>query len=179
MSNCVGLEKEDSLNRARWKVGVGEITAGQSGVNPATSVYGDKPGSKLDDEYDLICKIKRNDRNQKSNYTPLCGNLCLLAQLGQNTRHNPAYKTLDIYNQLNFFKKQYIPGSDNWLSLHYLSQATNFLYFQLPSSLDKNKCIFIYQLSKRDFYNFSHLVTNATFFCARLTGQLSRQSKHK
>ena len=37
---CVGLKKEDAKNQARdyW----------QSGVNPATLVYGDKTGSKLD-----------------------------------------------------------------------------------------------------------------------------------
>ena len=35
----------DAMNRARWRVGVREIAAG---VNPATPVYGDKPGSKLD-----------------------------------------------------------------------------------------------------------------------------------
>ena len=46
-SKSVGLEKEDAMNRARWRVGVGEIAV-RKGVNPATSVYGDKPGSKLD-----------------------------------------------------------------------------------------------------------------------------------
>ena len=40
-----GLGKGDALTQARWRVGVGE-----SGVNPATPVYGDKPGSKLDDD---------------------------------------------------------------------------------------------------------------------------------
>ena len=35
----VGLEKEDALNRARWRVGVGEI----AGVNLATPVYGKNP----------------------------------------------------------------------------------------------------------------------------------------
>jgi len=44
-SKSVGLEKEDTMNRARWRVGVREIAAG---VNPATHVYGDKPGAKLD-----------------------------------------------------------------------------------------------------------------------------------
>ena len=44
-SKSVGLEKEDAMNRARWRVGVREIAAG---VNPATPVYGDKRGSKLD-----------------------------------------------------------------------------------------------------------------------------------
>ena len=34
----------NSMNRARWRMGVKEIAAG---VNPATLVYGDKPGSKL------------------------------------------------------------------------------------------------------------------------------------
>ena len=33
------------MNQARWRVGVREIAAG---ANPATPVYGDKPGSKLD-----------------------------------------------------------------------------------------------------------------------------------
>ena len=40
-SKSVGLEKKDAMNRARWRVGVREIAAG---VNPATPVYGDKPG---------------------------------------------------------------------------------------------------------------------------------------
>ena len=44
-SKSVGLEKKDAMNRARWRVGVRELAAG---VNPATPVYGDKPGSKLD-----------------------------------------------------------------------------------------------------------------------------------
>ena len=44
-SKSVGLEKKDAMNRARWRVGVKKICAG---VNPATPVYGDKPGSKLD-----------------------------------------------------------------------------------------------------------------------------------
>ena len=43
-SKSVGLEKKDTMNRARWRMGVREITAG---VNPATLVHGDKPGSKL------------------------------------------------------------------------------------------------------------------------------------
>ena len=38
-SKSISLE-----NRARWRMGVKEITAG---VNLATPVYGDKPGSKL------------------------------------------------------------------------------------------------------------------------------------
>ena len=38
----VGLEKEDAMNRARQRVGVGE----RVGENPATPVY----GSKLDDD---------------------------------------------------------------------------------------------------------------------------------
>ena len=41
----VGLEKKDAMNPARWRVGDREIAAG---VNPATPVYEDKPGSKLD-----------------------------------------------------------------------------------------------------------------------------------
>ena len=41
----VGLEKKDTMNQARGRVGVREIAAG---VNPATPVYGDNPGSKLD-----------------------------------------------------------------------------------------------------------------------------------
>ena len=44
-SKNVGLEKKDAMNRARWRVGAREIAAV---VNPATPVYGDKPGSKLD-----------------------------------------------------------------------------------------------------------------------------------
>ena len=43
-SKSVGLKKEDAKNRARWRVGVGEI----AGVNLATLVYGDKTASKLD-----------------------------------------------------------------------------------------------------------------------------------
>ena len=42
-SKSVGLQKKDAMNRARWRVGVREIAAG---INPATPVYGDKPGSK-------------------------------------------------------------------------------------------------------------------------------------
>ena len=34
-SKSVGLEKKDTMNRARWRVGVREIAAG---VNPATPV---------------------------------------------------------------------------------------------------------------------------------------------
>ena len=41
-SKSIGLEKRDAMNRARWRMGVGEIAAG---VNPATPVYGDKAGS--------------------------------------------------------------------------------------------------------------------------------------
>ena len=44
-SKSVGLEKKNAMNRARWRVGVREIAAA---VNPATPIYGDKPGSKLD-----------------------------------------------------------------------------------------------------------------------------------
>ena len=48
-SKSVGLKKEDTKNRARWRVGVGEIEIEiGSGVNLATSVYRDKTGSKLD-----------------------------------------------------------------------------------------------------------------------------------
>ena len=43
-SKSVGMEKKDAMNQVRWRVGVGEI----AGVNPATLVYGDKTGSKLD-----------------------------------------------------------------------------------------------------------------------------------
>ena len=39
-SKSVGLEKNDALNRARWRVGVTEIAAE---VNQATPVYGYKP----------------------------------------------------------------------------------------------------------------------------------------
>ena len=35
----VGLEKKDAMNRARWRVGVGEIAA-KVGVNPATRFTG-------------------------------------------------------------------------------------------------------------------------------------------
>ena len=47
-SKIVGLEKEDVMNRARWRVGVGEIGVRALGVNLATPIYGDKPRSKLD-----------------------------------------------------------------------------------------------------------------------------------
>ena len=43
-SKSVGLEKKDAMTRARWRMGVREIA---TGINPATPVYGDKPGSKL------------------------------------------------------------------------------------------------------------------------------------
>ena len=43
-SKSVSLVKKDAMNRARWRMGVKEIAAG---VNPATPVYGNKPGSKL------------------------------------------------------------------------------------------------------------------------------------
>ena len=44
-SKTVDLEKKDAMNRARWRVGVREIAVG---INPATPVNVDKPGSKLD-----------------------------------------------------------------------------------------------------------------------------------
>ena len=34
----MGLEKKDTMTRAKWRVGVREIAAG---VNPATHIYGD------------------------------------------------------------------------------------------------------------------------------------------
>ena len=43
-SKSVGLEKNFAMNRVRFRVGVREIAVG---VNPATPVYRDKPGSKL------------------------------------------------------------------------------------------------------------------------------------
>ena len=43
-SKSVGLEKKDAMNRARWRMGFREIAAG---VNLATPICGDKPGSKL------------------------------------------------------------------------------------------------------------------------------------
>ena len=43
-SKSVGLEKKDAMNQGRWRVGVREIAAG---VNPATPVYGGRPGSKI------------------------------------------------------------------------------------------------------------------------------------
>ena len=42
-SRSVGLVKKDTMNQARWRLGVREI----AWVNPATPVYRDKPGSKL------------------------------------------------------------------------------------------------------------------------------------
>ena len=44
-SKSVGLGKKDTMNRARWRVGVREIAAG---INTSTPVYRDKPRSKLD-----------------------------------------------------------------------------------------------------------------------------------
>ena len=44
-SKSVGLENKDAMNQAGWRVGVREIA---TGVNPATPIYRDKPGSKLD-----------------------------------------------------------------------------------------------------------------------------------
>ena len=44
-SKSVGLEREDTINQARWRVGLREIAAG---VNPATPVYGYKAASKFD-----------------------------------------------------------------------------------------------------------------------------------
>ena len=58
-SRSVGLEKEDALNQARWRVGVGEIAAIDSRVNLATAIYGDKPGSKLE-----LLKINTYMRSQ-------------------------------------------------------------------------------------------------------------------
>ena len=46
-SKIVGLEKEDAMNQARWRVGIGEIAV-KSGVNSATLVYRDNIRSKLD-----------------------------------------------------------------------------------------------------------------------------------
>ena len=43
-SKSIGLEKKDTMNQAKWRMEVREIAAG---VNPATPVHGDKPGSKL------------------------------------------------------------------------------------------------------------------------------------
>ena len=43
-SKSIGLEKKDTMNRARCRVGVREVAAG---VNPAMPVYLDKPRSKL------------------------------------------------------------------------------------------------------------------------------------
>ena len=42
-TRSVGLVKKDTMNQARWRLGVREI----AWVNPATPVYRDKPGSKL------------------------------------------------------------------------------------------------------------------------------------
>ena len=50
-SKSVGSEIRDAMNRVRRRVGVREIAAG---VNPTTPVYGDKPGSNLDDDDDDI-----------------------------------------------------------------------------------------------------------------------------
>ena len=43
-SKRLALDKKDAMNRARWRTGLREIAAG---VNPASPVYGDKPGSNL------------------------------------------------------------------------------------------------------------------------------------
>ena len=53
-SKSVGLEKKDAMKRARWRVGVREIAAR---VYLVTPVYGDKPGSKLDDDDDIQCAL--------------------------------------------------------------------------------------------------------------------------
>ena len=50
-----GLEKKYAMNRARWRLGIREIAAG---VNPATPIYGDKPGSKLDWLIDRNCSLE-------------------------------------------------------------------------------------------------------------------------
>ena len=42
----VGLRREDAPNRARWR----ESDCHRSEVNPATPVFGDKPGLKLEEE---------------------------------------------------------------------------------------------------------------------------------
>lgn len=39
-----GLEKNQAMNGGRWRMEVREIA---TGVNPATSAYGEKQGSKL------------------------------------------------------------------------------------------------------------------------------------
>ena len=46
-SKSVGVEKKDPMTRGRWRVGVREIAAG---LNLATPVYRDKPGSKLEND---------------------------------------------------------------------------------------------------------------------------------
>ena len=43
-SQSVGLEKEEAMNRAIWRVGVGEIAVKIAGINPANTVYKNKPG---------------------------------------------------------------------------------------------------------------------------------------
>ena len=47
-SKSVGLEKEDALNQARWRVGVG--------VNVVTPIYGDKS-----DQYSIYSTYTHND----------------------------------------------------------------------------------------------------------------------
>ena len=48
-SKSVALVKKDALNRARWRVGVGEIAIEVGKIlKSCHPVYGDKPGSKLD-----------------------------------------------------------------------------------------------------------------------------------
>ena len=53
-SKSVGLEKNDAMNRARWRVGVREIAAG---VNQATPFTGINPDQNWSDD---AVKFKRH-----------------------------------------------------------------------------------------------------------------------
>ena len=56
-SKSVALEKEDALNRERWRVGVGEIAV--RGVNPATPIYG--PVINLDQNW-MMTTLEQGSR---------------------------------------------------------------------------------------------------------------------
>ena len=50
----VGLEKEDALDRAKWKARRSQIYRTRCEVHPATLVNGVKTGLKLEEEEDQI-----------------------------------------------------------------------------------------------------------------------------
>ena len=60
----------------------------QSGVNPATPVYGDKPGSKLDDDDDFGLQLYRLPYRYKMNSSSLINRTLL--QCHSDDRNNPS-----------------------------------------------------------------------------------------